>query len=71
MIEIWGNAVTARFDDGNVFTRDKSHFKILRKRSCSWQRKKVQENSSSNKNAPGQRRNDQNMQDEMMCQTDR
>ena len=31
VIEIWGNAVTARFDDGKVFTRDKSHIKILRK----------------------------------------
>ena len=71
VIEIWGNAVTARFDDGKVFTRDKSHFKILRKRSCSWERNKVQENSSTNKNALGQRRNDQNMQDEMMYQTDR
>ena len=71
VIDIWGNAVAARFDDGKVFTRDKSHFKILRKRSCSWERNKVQENSSSNKNALGQRRNDQNMQDEMMYQTDR
>ena len=71
VIEIWGNAVTARFDDGKVFTRDKSHFKILRKRSCSWERKKVQENSSSNKNALEQRRNDENMQDEMMYQIDR
>ena len=71
VIDIWGNAVAARFDDGKVFTRDKSHFKILRKRSCSWERNKVQENSSTNKNALGQRRNDQNMQDEMMYQTDR
>ena len=71
VIKIWGNAVTARFDDGKIFRRDKSHFKILRERSCSWERKKTQENSSFNKNAIEQRRSDEKMQDEMMYQTDR
>jgi hypothetical protein len=33
VINICGNAVTARFDDGKVFMRDKSHFKIVRERS--------------------------------------
>ena len=33
VINIRGNAVTARFDDGKVFMRDKSHFKIVRERS--------------------------------------
>ena len=34
VIKIRGNAVTARFDDENVFKRDKLYFKIVRERSC-------------------------------------
>jgi hypothetical protein len=34
VIKIRGNAVTARFDDENVFKRDTSYFKIVRERSC-------------------------------------
>ena len=29
VVNIRGNAVTAEFDNGTIFTRDKSHFKII------------------------------------------
>ena len=32
VVKICGNAVTARFENGKVFIRDKSHFKIVRER---------------------------------------
>ena len=32
VVKICGNAVTARFANGKVFIRDKSHFKIVRER---------------------------------------
>jgi hypothetical protein len=41
VINIRGNAVTARFDDGKVFMRDKSHFKIVRERSYVEERERV------------------------------
>ncbi|CAB4010567.1 Hypothetical predicted protein [Paramuricea clavata] len=43
VINIRENAVTARFDDGKVFMRDKSHFKIVRERSYVEERERVRE----------------------------
>ena len=50
VIEIRGNAVTARFDDGKVFMRDKSHFKIVCERSCFERQERVQEKTTSEDN---------------------
>ncbi len=49
-IEIRGNAVTTQFDDGKVFMRDKSHFKIVCERSCFERQERVREKTTSEDN---------------------
>ncbi len=50
-IEIRGNAVITRFDDGKVFMRDKSHFKIVCERFCfETQERVVREKTTSEDN---------------------
>jgi hypothetical protein len=42
--------VTARFDDGKVFMRDKSHFKNVRERSCFERQEREREKTSEDIN---------------------
>ena len=50
VIKICGNAVTARFDNGKVLMRDKSHFKIVRERSHSERQESEGEEMKSREN---------------------
>ena len=47
--QIRGNGVTARFDDGKVFVRDKSHFKIVRETSQSEGRERERAETRDNR----------------------
>ncbi len=49
-IEIRGNALTTRFDDGKVFMRDKSHFKIVCERFCFERKERVRGKTTSEDN---------------------
>ena len=71
VINIRGNAVTARFDDGKVFMRDKSHFKIVRERSYVEERERVRGEETFQDNILNQRRIDQSTRDVLPDQINR
>ena len=71
VINIRGNAVTARFDDGKVFMRDKSHFKIVRERSYVEERERVRGEETFQDNILNQSRIDQSTRDVLPDQINR
>ncbi|CAB4026926.1 PREDICTED: uncharacterized protein K02A2.6-like [Paramuricea clavata] len=71
VINIRGNDVTARFDDGKVFMRDKSHFKIVRERSYVEERERVRGEQTFQDNILNLSRIDQSTRDVLPDQINR
>ena len=68
VIKVSGHAVTARFDNGKMFIRDKSHFKIIRE-EMNFERQETEERSMT-QNVRNERRNNQKTRYALWDETD-